>query len=76
MNSNKFSGCEGVAKASPNTNRLFQDHAKTADDAVRGFLNSGLMLSGKTYHAKCAKALLASAMRWVFSRVEIALPSL
>ena len=27
------------------------------------------------YHAKWAKALLASAMRWVFSRVVMALPS-
>ena len=27
----------------------------------------------RAYHAKCAKALLASAMRWVFSRVVRAL---
>ncbi len=46
---------------------------RTAARGGRGLRES--KWGGGVYQAKWAKALFASAMRWVFSRVVMALPS-
>ena len=46
---------------------------RSAHEKRRGFLGRGVLIV--VYHAKCANALLASAMRWTFSRRLTAAPS-